>query len=120
MFIVKLLKIAKPITSLVAGYSAGVVVKNLIDATTPTDLTKYQTMAVKAGGFFIGGAVGGVIGERLDKQFDNAIKAVEGVVELDPISKFEAFAETLSEEDQKKLAKHFVGIIIPESEKEEN
>lgn len=120
MFLVKLLKIAKPITSIVAGYSTGVVVKNLISATTPSDLGKYQSMAVKAGGFFVGGAVGGVIGDRVEKQFDNAIKVVEGVAELDPIQKFEQFAETLSEDDQKKLAKYFVGIIVPEDEKEED
>ena len=119
MFLVNVLKIVKPITSLIAGYSTGVVVKNIITATTPADLGKYQSMAVKAGGFFIGGAVGGVIGDRIEKQFDKAIKVVEGVAELDPIQKFEQFAETLSEDDQKKLAKYFVGIIIPEDEKEE-
>ena len=120
MFLVNVLKIAKPITSLIAGYSTGVVVKNIITATTPADLGKYQSMAVKAGGFFIGGAVGGVIGDRIEKRFDNAIKVVEGVAELDPIQKFEQFAETLSEDDQKKLAKYFVGIIVPEDEKEED
>ena len=76
MFLVNVLKIAKPITSLIAGYSTGVVVKNIITATTPADLGKYQSMAVKAGGFFIGGAVGGVIGDRIEKQFDNAVGQV--------------------------------------------
>lgn len=83
MFLVNVLKIAKPITSLIAGYSTGVVVKNIITATTPADLGKYQSMAVKAGGFFIGGAVGGVIGDRVDKQFDDLIKAVETITDHD-------------------------------------
>lgn len=120
MFLVNVLKIAKPITSLIAGYSSGVVVKNVITATTPADLGKYQAMAVKAGAFFVSGAVSGIVGDRIGKQFDNAIKVVEGVTELDPIQKFEQFAETLSEDDQKKLAKYFVGIIVPEDEKEED
>lgn len=99
MLLVNVLKIAKPITSLIAGYSTGVVVRNVITATTPADLGKYQAMAVKAGGFFVSGAVGGIVGDRIEKQFDNAIKAVEGVAEIDPISKFNQFVDTLTPEE---------------------
>ena len=116
MFLVKLLKIAKPITSLAASYSTGVVVKNVVMATTPRDLGKYQKLAVQAGGFFIGGAVGGVIAERIDNQFDNVIKAVEGVAEIDPISKFNQFVDTLTPEETATL-KAALGF---EDEKEEN
>lgn len=119
MFLVNVLKIAKPITSLIAGYSTGVVVRNVITATTPADLGKYQAMAVKAGAFFVSGAAGGIIGDRIEKQFDNAIKVVEGVSELDPIEKFNAFAATLNPDEIRAL-REALGFEDDSEEKEQD
>ena len=118
MFLVNVLKIAKPITSLIAGYSSGVVVRNVITATTPADLGKYQAMAVKAGAFFVSGAVGGLVGDRIEKQFDNAIKVVEGVSELDPVDKFNSFAATRSPDDIRAI-RGALGIEDDSEEKEQ-
>ena len=118
MFLVNVLKIAKPITSLIAGYSSGGVVRNVITATTPADLGKYQAMAVKAGAFFVSGAVGGLVGDRIEKQFDNAIKVVEGVSELDPVDKFNSFAATLSPDDIRAI-RGALGIEDDSEEKEQ-
>ena len=83
MRITTVLKVLKPITSLIATASTGIVVGNVIKATTPSDLSKYQSLMVKAGSFFVGGAVGGIIGDRVDKQFDDLIKAVETITDPD-------------------------------------
>ncbi len=83
MKLTTILKVIKPVTSLVAASATGLVVKNVITATTPADLGKYQSFMVKAGGFFVGGAVGGIIGDRVDKQFDDLIKAVETITDPD-------------------------------------
>lgn len=82
MRITTILKVLKPVTSLVSSTSTGVVIGNVIKATTPSDLNKYQSFMVKAGSFFVGGAVGAVVAERVEKQFDLLIKAVDTGTDL--------------------------------------
>lgn len=109
MKLTTILKVIKPVTSLVAASATGLVVKNVITATTPADLGKYQTFMVKAGGFFVGGAVGGIIADRIDKQFDDVINAVQSVTDPDIYAKgvskkFDNFLATLTPAEQKQLA----------------
>ncbi len=109
MKLTTILKVIKPVTSLVAASATGLVVKNVITATTPADLGKYQTFMVKAGGFFVGGAVGGLVADHVERQFDIAIKAVESVTDPDIYTqgvskKFDDFMETLTPAEQRKLA----------------
>lgn len=125
MKLTTILKVIKPVTSLVAASATGLVVKNVITATTPADLGKYQTFMVKAGGFFVGGAVGGLVADHVEKQFDIAIKAVESVT--DPVvyargvtKKFDDFLETLTPEEKNRLTEEIVNAMVDVTETEED
>ena len=106
MYIVSVLKVLKPLTSLVASASSSIVVKNAIAATTPQNLGRYETLMVKAGGFFVGGAVGAVVSNRIDNSFDKVIEALERPVESEDTPETVDVAtilEKLSPEDRAEL-----------------
>lgn len=95
MNIVPLVKVLKTVTSLVASASSSIAVKNAIAATTPQNLGRYETFMVKAGGFFVGGAVGAVVSNRIDNSFDKVIEALERPVEEDTSSAEDGGSEAI-------------------------
>ena len=115
MKLTTILKVSKTLTSLVAASATGIVVKNAIQATTPSDLGKYPALMVKAGGFFVSGAVGAFVAKDVEKQFDNLIEVVQAVTEPDiyakgAVTKFDTFFETLTAAEQEVLREKFAVI----------
>lgn len=115
MKLTTILKVIKPVTSLVAASATGLVVKNVITATTPADLGKYQTFMVKAGGFFVGGAVGGLVADHVENSFDKVIQALGRPAESEDTPEtvdWVTILQKLSPEDRKELERlieHGVG-----------
>lgn len=93
MKLVTMLKIAKPIVSMVAGLTTSVVVGQVIGMNTPANLSKIQDLSVKVGTFFIGGVVGTFVSDSVEKTFDQTIGAVEEAVAVAESFKNELAAE---------------------------
>lgn len=83
MNIVRILKIAKPITSFVAGIGTGTVVNTAVSYLAPANMTRYQKFAFSAGGFFIGSAAIGIVCDRVEKDFDTVLEGLESKPESD-------------------------------------
>lgn len=123
MNIASILKIAKPLTTIVASAATGIVVKNVIKATTPADLTKYQKFMVGAGGFFVAGFAGDLVSDNLEKQFDKVIaifepKALEATVvdERSDQEKLNDIFAALTPEEQDIVGRAIMGEVISVSE----
>jgi len=81
--IISILKLAKPITGLVAFSGTSTVVHNVINYTTPDDLNRYSKFMVKAGGFFVSSAISAAISDRVEGKFDTLIKRLEAKPEVE-------------------------------------
>ena len=105
MNIVKLLKVSKAVTGFVASATTGVVIDNVVKATTPAELTKLQKYMVRAGGFFVSFTVSGLIADRVEAGFDKLIKSIETDRESVDV-KFAEFLDTMTPSEQQLLAQH--------------
>lgn len=68
------LNVVKSVVELAVGAGSGVVVGNVIRATTPTDLTKFGKVLVGIGSFAIGGVVGEVASRHVNTQIDKVVE----------------------------------------------
>jgi len=71
----KAFRIAKWIVSAAAGYGASKIVDNIVTATTPEVLTKFDKVVIKIGAWTVGAIVAGAADEYVSDIFES----VEGI-----------------------------------------
>ena len=55
----------------------GAIVKNVVKATTPEDVSRQTAICIKVGSFFLAGVLGAATNQRFAKDIDSVIKVVE-------------------------------------------
>lgn len=68
-----ILKAVKTVSGLVASVSAGMVVSNFVDATTPVELTKFQALSTKVGKYVVSAAIGNVVGKYVENTIQEIV-----------------------------------------------
>lgn len=61
------------------GAGVGVVVGNIVKATTPVELTRYQKLLVAVGTMGLSGVIADAASRRLEDRIDNAVVAVKAL-----------------------------------------
>lgn len=80
---INVLGIVKGVTGFVASTGAGVVVGNLVRATTPHDLGKVQKILVGVGGYTIGAVLGDLSAKYINDQIDGYAQRINEIIHPD-------------------------------------
>lgn len=85
---INVLGIVKGVSELVVSAGAGVVVGNLVRATTPYDLSKVQKVMVGVGGYAVGAVLGDLSAKYVSAQIDGYAERINEIIHpqepLDP------------------------------------
>jgi len=73
------LELIKNTAELVVSFSVGTVIGNVIKATTPAEISKYQKGMIWIGSFVLGGMVGELAAKHTSKQIDQIAEGVAKV-----------------------------------------
>lgn len=76
---VNILGIIKGVSELAVSAGVGVVVGNMVKATTPYDLNKFQKVMVAVGGFGLSGVLGDLSAKHISKQIDGYAERVNEI-----------------------------------------
>lgn len=77
---INVLGIVKGVSELVVSAGAGVVVGNLVRATTPYDLSKFQKVMVGVGGYAIGAVLGDLSAKYVSAQIDGYAERISEII----------------------------------------
>jgi hypothetical protein len=77
---INVLGIIKGVSELIVSTGAGVVVGNLVKATTPYDLGKVQKVMVGVGGYAIGAVLGDLSAKYVSSQIDGYAERINEII----------------------------------------
>lgn len=92
---INILGIVKSVTGLAAGTGAGVIVGNLVKATTPDDLGKVQKVLVGIGGYTISAVLGDLSAKYVNDQIDGYAERLNEIIH--PSEEVQKAAEDVAE-----------------------
>lgn len=100
---INILGVVKGVAELAVSAGVGVVVGNLVRATTPEDLSRVQKIMVGVGGYAIGGVLGDLSAKHVSGQIDEYATRVREIINP-PVDEeaVEVLQETLDEVTEQK------------------
>ena len=92
---INILSVVKGVAELAISAGVGVVVGNLVKATTPYDLNKFQKVMVGIGGYGVGAVLGDLSAKHISAQIDDYAVRLDELIH--PSHEVEEAAEDLKE-----------------------